>query len=436
MFMLTICKPAFLYRFIALGCAGLIIANASAQGSIQDTLSLSLPQVEQQFLQQNLTLLAGRFNVDANKALINQAKLWDNPVLITDQNLYTGGGKFFDHSKTVNGQPNGQVFIQIQQLIRTAGKRSKQVNLATTTAKLSELQLQDVMRNLKYQLRTDYYTLIQLYSVQQIYNQELQEMDILLKGMEAQLKAGNIAQKEYLRVQALVISLQQDITENNRNLSNTEAELKTLLQVSGNSFIKPVDSLSFASFQAPKLDELIAAAKENNASYLMQQKQILYQQQNLVYQKALRSPDVTIAPEYDKASNYTTNYYGLTMTLPLPIFNKNQGNIKAAEFSIKQQQASLRQLETELTNNVVNAYTKLTLTQQQNNNLQSEFYTNYQKMFFNMLQSYRQRQLSLLEFIDFFDAYKEANIRLRQQQFNLQLAKEELNFQAGTDIIK
>lgn len=432
--MFTICKPVLWQRLIALVCAGLITNNASAQVS-QDTLSLTLRQAEQQFLQQNLTLLAGHFNVDANRALINQAKLWDNPVLITDQNVYTGR-KFFDHSKTVNGQPNGQVFIQIQQLIRTAGKRSKQVNLAITTAELSELQLQDVLRNLKYQLRSNYYTLVQLFSVQQIYKQQLQEMNVLLTGMEAELKAGNIAQKDYLRVQALVISLQQDITENNRSLSDTEAELKTLLQVSANTFIKPADSLSFTSFQTPKLDELVAAAKENNASYLMQQKQIVYQQQNLVYQKALKAPDITIAPEYDKSSNYTTNYYGLTLSLPLPVFNKNQGNIKAAEFSIKQQQTSLKQLETELTNNVTNAYSKLLFTRQQNNSMQSEFYSNYQKMFTNMLQSYRQRQLSLLEFTDFFGAYKEANVRLRQQQFNLQVAKEELNFQAGTDIIK
>lgn len=435
MFKLTIGKPAFICRFIALGCASLIIGNASAQVPVQDTLPLTLRQAEQHFLQQNLTLLAGHFNVDANKALINQAKLWDNLVLITDQNLYTGG-KFFDHSKTVNGQSNGQIFIQLQQLIRTAGKRSKQIDLAITTAQLSELQLQDVLRNLKYQLRSDYYTLTQLFSVQQIYNQELEEMNRLLTGMEAQLKAGNIAQKEYLRVQGLVISLQQDITENNRNLSNTQAELKTLLQVNGNTFIKPVDSLSFTSFHAPQLDELIAAAKENNASYLMQQKQIVYQQQNLVYQKALKTPDITIAPEYDRASNYATNYYGLTLSLPLPIFNNNQGNIKAAEFSIKQQQISLQQLETELRNNVINAYTKLLFTQQQNNSTQTDFYSNYQKMFRSMVLSYRQRQISLLEFIDFFDAYKEATIRLRQQQFNMQLAKEELNFQAGTDIIK
>lgn len=436
MFKLTNCKPAILRRLMALGGAMVIYGVACAQSPLQDTLSLSLAQTEQQFLNKNLTLLAGHYNVDANRALIDQAKVWDNPLLVTDQNIYADGQKLFSHGKDVYGQSKGQLFIQVQQLIRTAGKRSRQVDLAVTTAEMSELQLQDVLRNLKYQLRSDYYNISQSLSIQQIYGMELQEMNRLLTGMEAQLKAGNIAQREYLRVQALVISLQQDITENNRNLSNTEAELKTLLQATGNVFIKPADSLAFPTVKAPALDELLTAAKASNAAYLLQKKQVVYQQQNLKYQQALKTPDITVGPEYDRASNYAPNYVGLSLSLPLPIFNKNKGNIKAAEFSIKQQQTSTQQLETELVNNVINAYNKLLFTQQQNSTTQSDFYSSYQKMFANMMQSYRQRQLSLLEFIDFFETFKEANVRLRQQQLNLQLAKEELNFQAGTDILK
>lgn len=415
--------------------SAIFVVHSFGQLPNQDTLSLTLSQAEQQFLQQNLTLLAGHFNIESNRALVTQAKVFDNPVITVDQNVYANK-KFFTHGKTINDQPNGQFFIQVQQLLRTAGKRSKQINLATTTAQLSELQLQDVLRNLKYQLRTSYFTIAQLYAVQQIYKQELIEMDRMLTGMEAQLKTGNIAQKDYLRVQALVISLQQDITENNRSISNAQAELKTIIQVAGNTFLKPSDSLAFTNFTTPSLDDLVASAKTNNAGYLIQQKQILYQQQNLIYQKALKTPDITVGPEYDAASNYTPNYFGLSLSLPLPLFNKNQGNIKAAEFAIKQQQTALQQLETELTNNVINAYTKLLLTRQQNNSTQLDFYKNYQQMFSNMLMSYRQRQISLLEFIDFFDAFKEANVRLRQQQLNLQLAKEEVNFQVGADIIK
>ncbi len=76
------------------------------------------------------------------------------------------------------------------------------------------------------------------------------------------------------------------------------------------------------------------------------------------------------------------------------------------------------------------------LTQQQNTGAEMDFYRSYEAMFNNMVKSYRQRQISLIEFIDFFDAYKDANNRLRQQQLNLNLAKEEINYQAGADVLK
>lgn len=53
-----------------------------------------------------------------------------------------------------------------------------------------------------------------------------------------------------------------------------------------------------------------------------------------------------------------------------------------------------------------------------------------------MLESYQQRQISLLELLDFIDSYQQAQIRLLQQQLNLQLSKEELNYEVGSDVIK
>lgn len=429
---LTKRRPAKAYRLFIVLTGTLLSVLAHAQA---DTLSLTLQQAEQQFLQKNFTLLAGHYNVDVNHALIEQAKLWDNPVLTTDQNIYAHH-QFFSHGKAADGQPNGQIFIQLQQLIRTAGKRSKQVDLATTNAQLSELQLQEVLRNLKYQLRSNYYSITQLMGIRQVLLQQMNEMQHLLEGMAAQLKAGNIAQKDYLRVQALVIGLQQDIADNSRTINDLEAQLKTLLQFTGSTFIKPVDSLEYSVAVTPVLDSAINAAKAFNAAYLIEQKQLVYQQQNLVLQKALRAPDVTLGPEYDHASNYTPHYFGLTVALPINAFNKNQGNIKAATFSIKQQQATVSQSETELTNRVTSAYNKLLLTEQLNTSVQRDFYSGYKTLFNNVLQSYRQRQISLLEFIDFFEAYKDANSKLLQQQLNLQLAKEELNFETGTDFIK
>jgi outer membrane protein, heavy metal efflux system len=434
--MISCYKGTLLCRFIVIGLTSLLMGKLSAQQTTADTLSLTLQQAEQQFLQQNLTLLAGHFNVRASEALIEQAGLRDNPVLTTDQNIYSKGNGFFTHGKNDNGDYKGQIYVQVQQLLKTAGKRSKAINLATTTSEIAALQLLDVTRSLKYQLRTDYFTVGQLLGNRTVLEQELVEMNHLLTGMAAQLKAGNIAQKDYLRIQALSISLQQDIAENTRSLADIETELKTFLRITSNTFIKPADGLELDIAATPSLDSAIALAKRNNTAYMLQQKQVVYQQQNLVYQKALRSPDITVGPEFDQASSYAPNYVGVTISLPLPIRNKNQGNIKAATFNIQQEQTNLQQIETALTNNVTNAYNKLLLSQQYKTNVQNEFYSQYKTLFNNVLQSYKQRQISLLEFIDFFDAYKETNSRLLQQQFNLQKAKEELNFQTGTDVIR
>ncbi len=401
-----------------------------------DTISFSIQDADKRFLDSNLTLLAAHYNVDANKALIEQAKLWNNPVLSTDQNIYSNS-KFFEHGKDASGNPTGQYFIQLQQLILTAGKRGKQINLATTNVHISELQLQDLLRNLRYQLHTDYYNVAQLIKSRNLLTAQALRVSNLEKAMNAQFKAGNIAQKDYLRIQALTIQLQQDVAEANRNIVLSEEDMKMLLMMPVNSFVKPSDSTSDRSLTLPaNIDEMVQTARQNNAYYLLQQAQQLYSSQNLTYQKALRSPDVTVGPEFDKNSNYTPNYVGLTINLPLPLWNRNQGNIKAAQFTVQQQKTEVAAADVQLQSNISSAYQRLLLLYNLNNQTQKDFYTNYSNLFNNMLQSYQQRQISLLEFLDFADSYQEAQARLIEQQNSLQQAKEELNYQVGTDVVK
>jgi len=126
----------------------------------------------------------------------------------------------------------------------------------------------------------------------------------------------------------------------------------------------------------------------------------------------------------------------LGISLPLTIINKNQGNIKSAEFSIKQQQSLANNAETELRNNIGTAYQKLLLTVKQNSATQKDFYTKYEAMYRNILSSYQQKQINLLEFLDFFNDYTSSQQRLLQQQLNLQLSKDEVNYYAGMDILK
>jgi cobalt-zinc-cadmium efflux system outer membrane protein len=411
-----------------------ITQNVCAQNENTDTLSLTMKEAEKMFLEKNLDLLSQHYNIEASKALVQQAKLWDDPQLITDQNIYADH-KWFQHGTNPDGTPEGQIFVQVQQLIKTAGKRGKQIGMANTNTRISEWQLNEVMQQLKFQLRSDYYTLSQLMALNNLYQYQFTQLKTLIAGMNAEFKAGNIARKDLLRVQALQISLEQDNTDNLKQIEDMQSELKTLLQLTGNTFILPIEELnSNESAPAIGIASLIDTAKTNNASYILEQFQLQYQNQNLAYQKALAVPDITVSPSYDQNSNYAPNYVGLGLSLPLPILNGNRGNIKAAKWQVKQEEATLSQADVKLKNQVLGAYHKYLLALKLHTNEQKEFYNDYQTLQQSISDSYKQRQISLLEFIDYFKDYEDVRSKQLQQQLDLRLAKEELNLQLGASI--
>lgn len=414
----------------------LLCLQVNAQYSNQtDTLIISLPQAERIFLDSNLSILAAHYNIDAATAQAMQAKYWDNPVFHTDQ-VVMANHNFLPYKTLPDGSPGAQYFIGIDQLIKTAGKRGKLMAAAQTNAEISKLQLQDVVRKLRSQLHICYYSIARNIESYHFYLQQQTQLNTLLTAMKQQLDAGNISQKDYLQLQSLTVSLKQDMINIYSDIEDAEADLKTLLHINSNVFIKP-DSMLLPQVLLPQdASVLIEQAKQNNPYFKMQQQQTVYQQQMLAYQKALRVPDVTITPNYDRLSNYAANYFGIGVSLPLPLFNKNKGNIQAAHAAVQQQQAIQSNAETELQNNIINAYNKLKLALTANTPAQQQFFQRYQSLYQSMFSSYKARQVSFLEFVNFFNDYKDLQDKLLQQQLNIALAADALNYETGIDVIK
>lgn len=399
-----------------------------------DTISLGLKQAEKLFLEKNLSLLARHYQVNADQALADQARLWDNPELITDQNIYANN-RFFQHSRNTDGTYNGQYFLQVEQLIKTAGKRGKLIKLARTNAEISQVEFNDLMRNLKLRLRTGFYKLDQLLKIQDLYEMELRQLEPLLKVMKTQLDLGNIARKDLLRIQALEISTRQEAAENMQEISDLQAALRTLLQVRGDRFIRPVQEAAPKPAAVPAFGDLVVTAKEQNPHFKLQQLQVKFQQENLNYQKALAVPDITLAPNFDKNSSYSENYFGLGISLPLPVFNRNQGTVRSARWQLRQEETNLQQAGQSLENDLFSAWNKYRYLATEASRQAEDFYQDYETLFSNIAESYRQRQISLMEFVDFFSTYKEIRQKQLTQKLNLQLAKEEINYHTATDLI-
>jgi cobalt-zinc-cadmium efflux system outer membrane protein len=422
-------KNSILLFLFSLFAAGQITAQ-----SITDTMHLTILEAEKIFIQNNLSLLAAKYNIDANKALIRQAKLWDNPVLNTDQNIYDRDGGFFAHNQT-----NGTFFIQVQQLIKTAGKRDKAAQLALDNATISQAQFDDLLRTLRYILHNDLLEVNHLLKIKRVYTREINELDKLIKGMDLQLQIGNVSLKDNLRIKALLFGLQNELVNADAQLIPLQSEIKLLLNNNETKFVAPDFQYKFGELTTailPTADSLQSLANINRPDARIAATALDFQKHNLIYQKALAKPDITVGTEFDQRSSYAPNYFGLAVSLPLNIFNKNQGNIAAAKFNINQQQALTDQTGAKIKNDITTAITKFTFYQSVNSKQQLEFSNQYDTLFTNILQSYEQRKISLLEFIDFIDAYKDTKLKLIEQHNGLLHATEDLNYSIGNDIIK
>ena len=414
----------------AVGLIAAMAITASLQAQNQtDTLTLKFQEAEKRFLLNNFSLIAQKYNVDATKALIQQARLWDNPVLSTDQNLYSRGAGFFNHT---NG--GGQVFAQISQTFKTAGKRGKQIKLAQDDASIQQAQFNDLLRNLHYNMLLDFSQLNNLIEQNKIFHYEVASSNNLVKAITTAYGVGNSSLRDVVRLQALAFGLENDLAENNRQINELENDLKTLLVVKETTFIKP-DITTSVNPVSLNVAALIDSAKANRGDY--QASKTAFQQagHNLTYQKALAVPDLSIGVDYDRNSNYVPNYYGLAVSLPLPFFNRNQGNIKSAKFNIRNQENVFKNSDLQVRNDVVTAVEQYNLSLQLFSKNNVEFYNTYDKLFGSMVQAYRSRQLGLVEFIDFFESYKDTKLKVIQQQYNLEKAIADLNFNVGSTVI-
>ncbi|MEP7251835.1 MAG: TolC family protein [Ginsengibacter sp.] len=404
------------------------------QGFAQtDTLKLTTEESERTFLKSNFALLAALYNIDANKALIRQARLWDNPILATDQNIYDNQGKFFKHDSN-----SGQVYVQVTQLIKTAGKINKIVQLATDNANTTAAQFDDLVRTLRYELLSDFFEIEHQLKIQAVYSSEINELQTLVTGMDEEFKAGNISLKDNLRVKALLFSLKNDLANTDAQLLPLEQDLKLLLDKKDSAFILPVLHYYLPDLIQkiiPTQDSLKQLALSNRPDIKIAQLQMEYAKHNLIYQKALAKPDINVGTEYDQRSSYAPNYIGLAVSLPLNIFNRNQGNISSARFSIDQQQVLYDGQSAKVQNDVATSVARIKFFQQLNNPEQLSFAQQYEAVFQNMLKSYKDRQVSLLEFIDFANAYNETRLKILEQHTSLLKAFAELNYVVGQDVI-
>ena len=408
----------------------LLLAGKMCAQQVAGTLTLK--EAEQRFLERNLSLIAERYNIDMAQAQVLQAKLFENPVISLEQNVYNRlNGKYFDFGK------EGEAVVEIEQVIHLAGQRNKQVRLEKINKEIAEYQFEEVMRTLRQELNEKFVEVYFLSKSIAIYEKEVNSLQVLLGGMKIQQEKGNISLMEISRLESMLFSLRKEKNERENDLLTTRGELNLLLNLPEDTQVQlsldeevlqqlDLSQLSFADLKAiinERPDQKIARSTVNAS------------RANLKLQKSMAFPEFSVKGNYDRVGNFINDYFAIGVSLSVPIFNRNQGNIKAARFSIQQAGVQQEYAANRADMELFTAYTSLEKATQLYQSTNMDLERNFEKLITGVNENFTRKNISLLEFIDYYDSYKETCIQLYEIKKNVFLAMENLNTVVGQNVL-
>ncbi|HEU0064549.1 MAG TPA: TolC family protein, partial [Flavisolibacter sp.] len=215
-----------------------------------------------------------------------------------------------------------------------------------------------------------------------------------------------------------------------------ESELRTIIQLPSSNYIIPLPDTSAIMNQHPDaiaLQQLLDSAYTNRPDLLIARANHTLSEQSYSYQKSLAVPDLTVGGTYDRSGSYIPNFNGISVGLNIPVFNRNQGNIKAykslIEFNNLQEQSVQKSIEEQVFRGLERAIDADRLYASMDKSFTGEFSQLARAVFEN----YQKRNISLIDFLNFYDSYKQYIVQLNTILQNRANALENMNFLTGTN---
>jgi cobalt-zinc-cadmium efflux system outer membrane protein len=128
--------------------------------------------------------------------------------------------------------------------------------------------------------------------------------------------------------------------------------------------------------------------------------EISQREANVKLEKSRRVPDVTVGGGYRRLSGPEDNAFVAGVSIPLPLFNKNQGNIKEAEYQLAKANDEQRATELRVKTALGQAWQRLAAAAAEVTALKGKVLPGAQQSFDTVSQYYTEGRLGYLEVLD------------------------------------
>jgi len=368
--------------------------------------TISLDQALKEASEKNLNLLAERYNLTIADARIVQAGLRPNPVFTYGQDMQN----VFRLQSPENSSSSPEVNGRVDFIVERGGKREHRIALASAQKSVAELQLTNTLRQLYLDVANAYVDALAARDSVTLARENLKSLQDVVDVNQSRVRAGDLAEVELTRTR--LAAMQFETTVRQAELKLRTAFIKLLLLMGRGPSPDGIEiSGDLRSDRlAQAADQIRAVAFENRPDLLALTRDQSRSQADIRLQLAQAKVDLDIGVMYHREYGFpgiNASSMGFFVSAPIPVWNKNQGEIARAQRETMQAGARIEAMRAQISNEVQVAYEQYVTSQSQVDRIERDMLQQARDVRDTTEYSYRRGEASFVEFLDAQRAYND-----------------------------
>jgi cobalt-zinc-cadmium efflux system outer membrane protein len=331
------------------------------------------------------------FEKRAREARALQSGLMPNPQLGVMVEDVLGSGGF-------NGFSQSQTTIQLSQLIELGGKRAARLRANTLSTKLADWDYETKRIDVLTQVAKAYVRVLKAQQKITLTGNLVRLGKKFLTAVDERVKAGKVASIEATKAGVSLSYMQIELEKAKRELKVARRSLSVTWGSTTPQFESVLGDL-FSVFPVPTLENVMGRIT-NNPDLARWATELDQRQAVLDSELAKSIPNVTLKGGFRRLETTNDNAITFGISIPLQLFNQNQGRIEEARHRLGKVQARKRVTTISVRNKLSEAYNTLVFSNSQVISIKTQILPGAQKAFDGVNEGYRFGKFGYLDVLD------------------------------------
>lgn len=415
--------------------AALSLSTNAALAQPPPSESMTVDQAVAVALEHNLDLLAQRYDVDIATARTVTARILPNPYAALGFDYLDVLGSDFKNNAATGAGP-AETNLRLDYPIELGGKRRKRIDYANANRSVSELLLLNSVRELRFSVQSACVSVLLQEALLDLGRKDLAIFRGIVEINENRVRTGDLAEAELMRTRLAARERENGVRLSELRVQLARLQLQLLLGRDANGALVevagplPRDLLEERSFdvvlgeaveQRPDVRALAAAERRSDADVQLQ--------------RALGWINMNVGVMYHHQRGYADAHsLGFFFLVPLPFFDRNQGEIQRARQTLEQSLAEVKAFRASLEREVADALAEYSAARELLEAIEGGMTQEAGEVRETSEYAYRRGEVSFVEFLDAQRAFNETMRSYQEVLASYALARYRIDYVTATAV--